>query len=197
MLKAVRSDDTKPRSCKRSDTLVQKSLILFSTWREYFNSQSTHFSSQPKKDLNKDLLLLQDLGLNTFHSCWPLQRNARVNYWPALKKSIHSDNAMCHFVWKQKTKLWKIAFITWITGLTWVLETITLRTQLFKKSSIFFSLILNARWGKNKHRSILFHVMNYPKSVSFDVYKMYKMQLEIEGMVKLKWMQTNKCPSTK
>ena len=65
----------KSRSCKRSDTLVQKSLILFSTWREYFNSQSTHFSSQPKKDLNKDLLLLQDLGLNTFHSCWPLQRN--------------------------------------------------------------------------------------------------------------------------
>ena len=38
-----------PRSCKRSDTLFQKSLLLFSTWREYFYSQPTHFSSQPKK----------------------------------------------------------------------------------------------------------------------------------------------------
>ena len=39
----------RPRSCKRSHTLFQKSLLLFSTWREYFYSQSTHFSSQPKK----------------------------------------------------------------------------------------------------------------------------------------------------
>ena len=38
-----------PRSCKRSDTLFQKSLHLFLTWREYFFSQPTHFSSQPKK----------------------------------------------------------------------------------------------------------------------------------------------------
>ena len=38
-----------PRTCKRSDTLYQKSLLLFSTWREYFYSQPTHFSSQPKK----------------------------------------------------------------------------------------------------------------------------------------------------
>ena len=38
-----------PRSCKRSDTLFQKSLLLFLTWREYFYSQPTHFSSQPKK----------------------------------------------------------------------------------------------------------------------------------------------------
>ena len=38
-----------PRSCKRSDTLFQKSLLLFSIWREYFYSQPTHFSSQPKK----------------------------------------------------------------------------------------------------------------------------------------------------
>jgi len=37
------------RSCKRSDTLFQKSLLSFSTWREYFYSQTTHFSSQPKK----------------------------------------------------------------------------------------------------------------------------------------------------
>ena len=37
------------RSCKRSDTLFQKSLVLFLTWREYFYSQPTHFSSQPKK----------------------------------------------------------------------------------------------------------------------------------------------------
>ena len=37
------------RSCKRSDTLFQKSLLLFSTWRKYFYSQPTHFSSQPKK----------------------------------------------------------------------------------------------------------------------------------------------------
>ena len=39
----------RPRSCKRSDTLFQKSLLLFLTWREYFYSQPTHFSSQPKK----------------------------------------------------------------------------------------------------------------------------------------------------
>ena len=39
----------KPWSCKRSDTLFQKSLLLFSIWREYFYSQPTHFSSQPKK----------------------------------------------------------------------------------------------------------------------------------------------------
>ena len=32
-----------------SDTLFQKSLLLFLTWREYFYSQPTHFSSQPKK----------------------------------------------------------------------------------------------------------------------------------------------------
>ena len=38
-----------PRSCKRSNTLFQKSLLLYSTWREYFYSQPTHFSSQPKK----------------------------------------------------------------------------------------------------------------------------------------------------
>ena len=42
-------------SCKRSKTLFQISLLLFSTWREYFYSQ-------PKsKDLNKVSLLLQDL----------------------------------------------------------------------------------------------------------------------------------------
>ena len=39
----------KPRSCKRSETLYQISSILFLTWREYFYSQPTHFSSQPKK----------------------------------------------------------------------------------------------------------------------------------------------------
>ena len=33
------------RSCKRSDTWFKKSLLLFSTWREYFNSQPTHFSN--------------------------------------------------------------------------------------------------------------------------------------------------------
>ena len=38
-----------PRSCKRSNTLFQKSLLSFLTWREYFYSQPTHFSSQPKK----------------------------------------------------------------------------------------------------------------------------------------------------
>ena len=37
------------RSCKRSDTKFQKSLLLFLTWREYFYFQPTHFSSQPKK----------------------------------------------------------------------------------------------------------------------------------------------------
>ena len=37
------------RSCKRREILFQKSLLLFSTWREYFCSQPTHFSSQPKK----------------------------------------------------------------------------------------------------------------------------------------------------
>ena len=51
-----------PRSCKRSDTLFEKSLLLFSTRREYFYSQPTHFSSQQKsKDLNKVSLLLHDL----------------------------------------------------------------------------------------------------------------------------------------
>ena len=39
----------RPRSCKRSKTLFQKSLLLFLTRREYFYSQPTHFSSQPKK----------------------------------------------------------------------------------------------------------------------------------------------------
>ena len=38
-----------PRSCKRREILFQKSLLSFSTWREYFYSQPTHFSSQPKK----------------------------------------------------------------------------------------------------------------------------------------------------
>ena len=38
-----------PRSCKRSETLFQISLLLFLTWREFFYSQPTHFSSQPKK----------------------------------------------------------------------------------------------------------------------------------------------------
>ena len=38
-----------PRSCKRSNTMFQKSLLLFSTWREHFYSQPTQFSSQPKK----------------------------------------------------------------------------------------------------------------------------------------------------
>ena len=38
-----------PRSCKRSDALFQKSLLLFSTRREYFYRQPTHFFSQPKK----------------------------------------------------------------------------------------------------------------------------------------------------
>ena len=37
------------RSCKRREILFQKSWLLFSTWREYFYSQPTHFSSQPKK----------------------------------------------------------------------------------------------------------------------------------------------------
>ena len=40
---------SRPRSCKRSDTLFQKSLLLFLTWREYFYSQPTHFTSQPRK----------------------------------------------------------------------------------------------------------------------------------------------------
>ena len=39
----------RPRTCKRSDTLFKKSLLLFLTWREYFYSQPTHFSNQPKK----------------------------------------------------------------------------------------------------------------------------------------------------
>ena len=43
------------RSCKRSDTLFQKSLLLYSTWREYTTA------SQKSKDLNKVPLLLQDL----------------------------------------------------------------------------------------------------------------------------------------
>ena len=37
------------RSCKRSEILFQISLLLFLTWTEYFYSQPTHFSSQPKK----------------------------------------------------------------------------------------------------------------------------------------------------
>ena len=41
--------DNQPRSCKRSHTSFQKSILLFSTWREYFYSQPPHFSSQPKK----------------------------------------------------------------------------------------------------------------------------------------------------
>ena len=51
------------RSCKRSETLIQISLLLFLTWREYFYSQPTHFCSQQKsKDLIKVSLLLQDLA---------------------------------------------------------------------------------------------------------------------------------------
>ena len=34
---------------KRSKTLFQISLLLFSTWREYFYSHSTNFYSQPNK----------------------------------------------------------------------------------------------------------------------------------------------------
>ena len=37
------------RFCKMCKTLFQISLLLFSTWREYFYSQPTHFSNQPKK----------------------------------------------------------------------------------------------------------------------------------------------------
>ena len=37
------------RSFKRSDTLFQLSLLLFLTWREYFYSQPTYYSSQPRK----------------------------------------------------------------------------------------------------------------------------------------------------
>ena len=44
------------RSCKRSNTLFQKSLLLFLTWREYF-------SSSQLTSLNKAPLLLQDLGV--------------------------------------------------------------------------------------------------------------------------------------
>ena len=37
------------RSCKRRKILLQKSSLLFLTWREYFYSQPTHSPSQPKK----------------------------------------------------------------------------------------------------------------------------------------------------
>ena len=51
------------RSCKRSDTLFQKSLHLFLTWRDTSTaSQLTSLASQKSKDLNKVPLLLQDLG---------------------------------------------------------------------------------------------------------------------------------------
>ena len=42
--------------------MFQKPLLLFSTWREYFYSQPTHFSSQQKRqEITKVSLLLQDL----------------------------------------------------------------------------------------------------------------------------------------
>ena len=37
------------RSCKSREILFLKSWLLFSTWREYYYSQQTHFYSQPKK----------------------------------------------------------------------------------------------------------------------------------------------------
>ena len=48
------------RSCKRSDTLFQKSLLLLLTWREYFStvSQLTYPASQKSKDLIKVPALL-------------------------------------------------------------------------------------------------------------------------------------------
>ena len=67
-----------PRSCERSNTLFKKYLLLFLTWREYFYSQPTRFSSQPKcKDLKKVSLLLLDL----------------VFWYSHLKKSL---------IWKQQ-----------------------------------------------------------------------------------------------
>ena len=58
-----------PRSCKRSDTLFQKSLLVLSIWREQFYSQPNLFSNQPKiKDVNKVLLLLQDLESVHYYS---------------------------------------------------------------------------------------------------------------------------------
>ena len=52
-----------PRSCKRSKTLFQISLLLFSTWRSTsIASQVTSPASQKSKDLNKVLLLLQYLA---------------------------------------------------------------------------------------------------------------------------------------
>ena len=37
------------RICKRRGILFQISILLFSTWREYFYSQPTNFYSQPTK----------------------------------------------------------------------------------------------------------------------------------------------------
>ena len=38
-----------PRICKRRGILFQISLLIFLTWREYFNSKPTNFYSQPSK----------------------------------------------------------------------------------------------------------------------------------------------------
>ena len=57
------------RSCKRREILFQKSLLLFSTWRVLL--QPAYSLLQPAKksqDLNKVLLLLQDLGHTTMES---------------------------------------------------------------------------------------------------------------------------------
>ena len=71
------------RSCKRREILFQKSLLLFSTWKKYFYSQPTHFSSQ-SKDLNKVSLLLQDLG--------QLSLSLRIKDKERVEREIELDN---------------------------------------------------------------------------------------------------------
>ena len=51
------------RSCKRREILFQKSWLLFSTWREYFYSQPTHFSGHWVSQI---ILIWLDTELQTF-----------------------------------------------------------------------------------------------------------------------------------
>ena len=71
-------------SCKRSNTLLQKSLLLFFTWREYFNSQ-------PK-----------NLG---YKQCLSVSNHSHPPYFMALAPkspfhiSIYSDQGMSIHGW--------------------------------------------------------------------------------------------------
>ena len=90
-----------PRSCKRSDTLFQKSLLFTFYFRHGEStstaSQLTSSASQKSRDLSKVLLLLHDLG---FSSHWFTQHDVVqahiLNSSPCFEKTYHYNWGHSH-----------------------------------------------------------------------------------------------------